>query len=175
MAQARRRTGRRLPAGAARWRIHSRWVSSAVGCIAGTWHAAANSGSPTTRPKRGQRTGITNLKVGFNKVFGYYLEITNLHREKIPRRVHPQADRQERRALHHARAEGVRGKKSSRPDEKAKDLSTRCFSNCATPWPPRDDACKRPRPSWRSSTCWLPWPISRDSGIIAARRSSTSP
>ncbi len=31
-----------------------------------------------------QRTGIPNLKVGFNKVFGYYIEITNAHRGKIP-------------------------------------------------------------------------------------------
>ncbi len=31
-----------------------------------------------------KRTGITSLKVGFNKVFGYYLEITNVHREKVP-------------------------------------------------------------------------------------------
>ena len=31
-----------------------------------------------------QRAGIPNLKVGFNKVFGYYIEITNAHREKIP-------------------------------------------------------------------------------------------
>jgi len=31
-----------------------------------------------------QHTGIPNLKVGFNKVFGYYIEITNVHREKIP-------------------------------------------------------------------------------------------
>jgi len=31
-----------------------------------------------------QRTGIPNLKVGFNKVFGYYIEVTNVHREKIP-------------------------------------------------------------------------------------------
>jgi DNA mismatch repair protein MutS len=31
-----------------------------------------------------QRSGIPNLKVGFNKVFGYYIEITNAHREKIP-------------------------------------------------------------------------------------------
>ena len=29
-------------------------------------------------------TGIPNLKVGFNKVFGYYLEVTNAHRDKIP-------------------------------------------------------------------------------------------
>ena len=31
-----------------------------------------------------KKTGIPSLKVGFNKVFGYYLEVTNTHREKIP-------------------------------------------------------------------------------------------
>jgi len=31
-----------------------------------------------------QRSGIPSLKVGFNKVFGYYIEITNTHSEKIP-------------------------------------------------------------------------------------------
>ena len=31
-----------------------------------------------------EETGIPSLKVGFNKVFGYYLEVTHLHREKIP-------------------------------------------------------------------------------------------
>jgi DNA mismatch repair protein MutS len=29
-------------------------------------------------------TGISTLKVGFNKVFGYYIEVTDTHREKIP-------------------------------------------------------------------------------------------
>jgi len=31
-----------------------------------------------------ERTGIPSLKVGYNKVFGYYLEITNAHRDKVP-------------------------------------------------------------------------------------------
>ncbi len=31
-----------------------------------------------------ERTGIGNLKVGFNKVFGYYFEITNKHLDKVP-------------------------------------------------------------------------------------------
>jgi DNA mismatch repair protein MutS len=31
-----------------------------------------------------ERTGIGSLKVGFNRVFGYFIEITNVHREKIP-------------------------------------------------------------------------------------------
>jgi DNA mismatch repair protein MutS len=30
------------------------------------------------------RTGISTLKVGFNKVFGYYLEVTHTHGHKIP-------------------------------------------------------------------------------------------
>jgi DNA mismatch repair protein MutS len=30
------------------------------------------------------RTGIPNLKVAFNKVFGYYIEITNSHKHKTP-------------------------------------------------------------------------------------------
>ena len=30
------------------------------------------------------QTGIPSLKVGFNKVFGYYLECTHTHRDKVP-------------------------------------------------------------------------------------------
>jgi DNA mismatch repair protein MutS len=31
-----------------------------------------------------ERTGIASLKVGFNKVFGYYIEVTNPHLSKVP-------------------------------------------------------------------------------------------
>ena len=31
-----------------------------------------------------ERTGIPSLKIGYNKVFGYYLEITKTHSEKVP-------------------------------------------------------------------------------------------
>lgn len=34
--------------------------------------------------KEQQETGIPKLKIGFNKVFGYYIEITNTHSDKIP-------------------------------------------------------------------------------------------
>lgn len=34
--------------------------------------------------KERERTGIASLKVGFNNVFGYYIEVTNTHKEKIP-------------------------------------------------------------------------------------------
>lgn len=31
-----------------------------------------------------QKTGISSLKVGFNNVFGYYIEVRNTHKEKVP-------------------------------------------------------------------------------------------
>ena len=31
-----------------------------------------------------QRTGITSLKVAYNKVFGYYLEVTHAHKTRVP-------------------------------------------------------------------------------------------
>ncbi|MGM0587046.1 MAG: DNA mismatch repair protein MutS [Bacteroidota bacterium] len=29
-------------------------------------------------------TGISSLKIGYNKVYGYYLEVTNTHKDKVP-------------------------------------------------------------------------------------------
>ncbi len=34
--------------------------------------------------KESERTGIPSLKVAFNNVFGYYLEVTNAHKSKVP-------------------------------------------------------------------------------------------
>ncbi len=34
--------------------------------------------------KERERTGISSLKVNFNNVFGYYIEITNTHKDKVP-------------------------------------------------------------------------------------------
>ena len=31
-----------------------------------------------------EHTGISSLKIGFNRVFGYYLEVTNVHKDKVP-------------------------------------------------------------------------------------------
>jgi DNA mismatch repair protein MutS len=31
-----------------------------------------------------QATGIASLKVGYNRVFGYYLEVTSSHQDKVP-------------------------------------------------------------------------------------------
>lgn len=34
--------------------------------------------------REAEATGISSLKVGVNNVFGYYLEVTNLHKDKVP-------------------------------------------------------------------------------------------
>ena len=34
--------------------------------------------------KEAEATGISSLKIGFNNVFGYYLEVTNSHKNKVP-------------------------------------------------------------------------------------------
>ncbi|MEO7310284.1 MAG: DNA mismatch repair protein MutS [Chitinophagaceae bacterium] len=31
-----------------------------------------------------EKTGISSLKIGFNNVFGYFLEVTNIHKTKVP-------------------------------------------------------------------------------------------
>ena len=74
-----------------------------------------------------ERTGIANLKVGFNRVFGYYLEVTNAQREKIPdayirkqtlknaeRYITPELKEYEEKVL--------------TADEKAKELEYRLFA-----------------------------------------------
>ena len=34
--------------------------------------------------RESERTGIPSLKIGFNNVFGYYIEVTNTHKSKVP-------------------------------------------------------------------------------------------
>ncbi|MEX1192600.1 MAG: DNA mismatch repair protein MutS [Brumimicrobium sp.] len=34
--------------------------------------------------RESERTGITSLKVAFNNVFGYYIEVRNTHKDKVP-------------------------------------------------------------------------------------------
>ena len=34
--------------------------------------------------RESEQTGISSLKIGFNNVFGYYIEVTNAHKDKVP-------------------------------------------------------------------------------------------
>ena len=74
-----------------------------------------------------QRTGIPSMKVGFNSVFGYYLEVTHTHREKVP------ADYIRKQTLKNAeryitpRAQGVRRESPHRRGQ-AKELEYELFA-----------------------------------------------
>jgi DNA mismatch repair protein MutS len=37
------------------------------------------------RQREAERTGINSLKIGFNRVFGYYLEVSNANKGKVPK------------------------------------------------------------------------------------------
>ncbi|MEP2446039.1 MAG: DNA mismatch repair protein MutS [Balneola sp.] len=36
------------------------------------------------KDKLAKESGIASLKIGYNKVFGYYIEVTNAHKDKVP-------------------------------------------------------------------------------------------
>jgi len=38
--------------------------------------------------RESERAGIPSLKIGYNNVFGYYLEVTNTHKDKVPAAWH---------------------------------------------------------------------------------------
>jgi DNA mismatch repair protein MutS len=38
----------------------------------------------TLQKDEAEKTGITSLKIAFNNVFGYYLEVSNTHKDKVP-------------------------------------------------------------------------------------------
>ena len=49
--------------------------------------AIANSGKEfldNILARETERTGITSLKIAFNNVFGYYIEVRNTHKDKVP-------------------------------------------------------------------------------------------
>ncbi len=51
------------------------------------WRTLANGGKDyllQIQAREVAATGISSLKVGFNNVFGYYLEVTNAHKAKVP-------------------------------------------------------------------------------------------
>lgn len=50
-------------------------------------HALAGGGKDwiaAFQAREQARTGIPSLKIGFNRVFGYYIEVTNVHKDKVP-------------------------------------------------------------------------------------------
>lgn len=47
-------------------------------------HANSRRALEEIRERESEQTGIPSLKIGFNNVFGYYIEVRNTHRDKVP-------------------------------------------------------------------------------------------
>ena len=109
-----------------------------------------------------ERTGIATLKVGYNKVFGYYIEVTNSQLARVPADYIRKQTLTHRRALHHARPEGVRGADPQRAgeDRRAGAGAVRGAARGDRGALGRGCCCGR-RASWPSWTCcsrWRRWP-----------------
>ena len=87
--------------------------STRISMSCGRLRAKARTGSAELQEREIADTGIKSLKVRFNSVFGYFIEITKSNLASVPGALHAQTDDGRRRALHHARAEG-NGSENSR-------------------------------------------------------------
>ncbi len=105
-----------------------------------------------------QETGIPKLKIGYNHVFGYYIEVSNSYKSHGAGDLHPQADPDLRRALHHPGAEGA-GKQDPRCAlERLIALERRLFDGTAGELSAASWTASSGRPTpWPSWTCWRRW------------------
>jgi len=62
---------------------------------------AARIGLPNFSRMKFQRTGIASLKVRFNSVFGYYIEVTKSNLDKVPAHYVRKQTISKRRTLYH--------------------------------------------------------------------------
>ena len=66
-----------------------------------------------------ERTGLGNLKVGYNRVHGYYIEISKSQADARARRLHSPPDPEGRGAVHHPAAQDLRGQGARRAGARA--------------------------------------------------------
>ena len=102
--------------------------------------------------KERKRTGINSLKVGFNSIFGYYIEITPRQRAPRAGRLRPQADAGQCGAVHQPGAETARGHASSMPRNGGRSANTRSSPGSGRRSPPRSAGSRRRRPGWPNWT-----------------------
>ena len=118
-------------------------IASSMSCA--RCATAARTRSRRSRRRSDARTGIASLKVGYNKVFGYFIEVTNANQHLVP------ADYQRRQTLTGAERYVTPALKeyeervltaAERIEQREREL----FETAARArWRPRSRACKRLR------------------------------
>ena len=48
-----------------------------------------------------ERTGLSSLSLGFNRVQGFFIEVNRCQAEHVPKEYHSPSDREIRRTIHH--------------------------------------------------------------------------
>ncbi len=83
----RERLGRELKEEPAALITKGNVIADGVSADLDQWRKMAYSGKDylaELRQREAERTGIPSIKVSFNNVFGYYLEVTHTHKDKVP-------------------------------------------------------------------------------------------
>ena len=116
-------------------------------------------------------TGIASLKVRYNKVFGYYIEVSQGEPAPRARALPAQADDRRRRALRHAdELKELSRPRSCNAQERIEALEYELFAALRAEVASHAARVQAPRAArWRSSTCWRPSPRPRRAGATAAR------
>ena len=85
-----------------------------------------------------KRTGIGSLKIRYNQVFGYYIEMSKAESAISASRLRTEADAGERRAVHVGRAEGPRAQGADGRGSRARNRAAAVWRN------PRVDCARGP-------------------------------
>jgi len=97
-----------------------------------------------------QRTGIPNLKVGFNKVFGYYLECTAAQAEKVPQDYIRKQTLKNYERFITPQLKNTKRRCCARKD-RPRNLNRNCSTHCASEWHcSRLDCVRSPKCSQKS-------------------------
>jgi DNA mismatch repair protein MutS len=114
-------------------------------------HDGAQDTIARLQSRERERSGISSLRVGYNKVFGYYLEVTRSQLQRVP------ADYERKQTL--ANAERYVTPELKEWESKVLDAEDRiaalepgCTTSCGSRWRPSCLACSTRPTQWRSWT-----------------------
>ena len=156
-------------------RLHATRASRPSSTSCATSPRAARDRIAAIEARERERTGIASLKVKFNSVFGYYIEITRSHLASRARRL-PCASRRSPTPSASSPPElGEFEQTVLTADERRIALELELFTALrAQRRRGRRSGCWRWPGGWRRPTRWRRWPRSRTATATAARRSTTA-
>ena len=103
------------------------------------------------------RTGISTLKVRFNNVFGYYIEVSKVNSARVPDDYERKQNPRKRRAIYNAAARGMGAKSARGRGSASRSFEVELFQRV------RDEVCAKTRETaidcvpWRCSMRCAGW------------------